>query len=111
MGVNRQPMIEEIRNCLRTLNPAKVILFGSHANGTASIDSDIDLIVVLDKDTTSSCFREKMQDTVAVKKLLADINRRVALDVLVFSKPEWQALLSSQSSFSREILAKGITLQ
>ncbi len=30
------------------LHPEKIILFGSRANGTATPDSDIDLLVVLD---------------------------------------------------------------
>jgi len=45
--------------------------------------------VVLNKEESSGSFREKMTYTVAVRKLLADINRRVALDVLVYSKKEW----------------------
>jgi predicted nucleotidyltransferase len=111
MEQNKHQMIEEIRDCLRALKPAKVILFGSHAQGTAGIDSDIDLIVVLDKESSSGSFQEKMTDTIAVRKLLADINRNVALDVLVYSKKEWQTFLESRSSFSREIIEKGITLQ
>jgi hypothetical protein len=67
--------------------------------------------VVLNKETSSGSFREKMNDTVAVRKLLVDINRQIALDILVYSKQEWKALLDSGGSFSRELLAKGITLQ
>ena len=111
MGSIQLQLIEEIKSRLRIISPTKVILFGSHARGTAGVDSDIDLIVVLNKEESSGSFREKMADTVAVRRLLADINRRVALDVLVYSKKEWQTLLDSRSSFSREILEKGITLQ
>jgi predicted nucleotidyltransferase len=111
MGSNRLQLIDEIKNRLSLLNPSRIILFGSHARGTAGDESDIDLIVVLNKEESSGSFREKMADTVAVRKLLADINREVALDVLVYSRKEWQSLLNSRSSFSREILEKGITLQ
>lgn len=109
--MNTLQMIEQIRERLRVLSPARVILFGSHAQGTAGSDSDIDLIVVLDKEESSGSFKERMTDTVIVRKLLADINRQVALDVLVYSKNEWQTLLDSRSSFSREVIEKGITLQ
>lgn len=111
MGSKPLQLIEEIKNRLSILNPERIILFGSHAQGSAGVDSDIDLIVVLNKDEAAGSFREKMTSTVAVRKLLADINRQVALDVLVYSKKEWQALVESRSSFSREILEKGITLQ
>lgn len=67
--------------------------------------------MVLNKEESSASLWEKMVDTVAVRKLLADINIRVALDVLVYSRKEWQSLLDSRISFSREILEKGITLQ
>jgi predicted nucleotidyltransferase len=111
MGSKQLQLIEEIKNRLSILNPERIILFGSHAQGLAGADSDIDLIVVLNKDEASGSFREKMTSTVAVRKLLADINRQVALDVLVYSKKEWQALVESRSSFSRDILEKGISLQ
>lgn len=111
MEATRLQLIEEIKNRLRVLNPVRVILFGSHARGSSGIDSDIDLIVVLNKESSLGGFKEKMADTVAVRKLLADINRQVALDVLVYSKKEWQNFLDSRSSFSREILEKGIALQ
>lgn len=111
MNTDRNHMIEEIKSCLQAINPAKVILFGSHAEGSADADSDIDLVVILNKDTKATSFKEKLQETVAVRKLLANINKRIALDVLVYSKPEWQSLLNSRSSFSREIIKKGITLQ
>ena len=111
MTASHHRIIEEIKNRLQVLKPAQIILFGSYAQGTADTDSDIDLIVVLNKETSSDSFKERMTDTVAVRKLLADINRQVALDILVYSKREWQALLDSRSSFSRELVANGITLQ
>lgn len=111
MGSKQRQLIETIKNRLSVLKPARIILFGSHAQGTASADSDIDLIVVLDKEESCVGFRERMTDTLAVRTLLTDINRQVALDVLVYRKKEWQALLDSRSSFSRDIQEKGITLQ
>jgi predicted nucleotidyltransferase len=105
------PILEDIKNRLKVLNPARIILFGSYASGTPRTDSDIDLIVVLDKEGPNVNFRERMADTVAVRRLLADINRDVAMDVLVYNKSEWQTIQDSGSSFSKEILAKGVSLQ
>jgi len=67
--------------------------------------------VDLDREGASGSFREKMTDTIAVRKLLADTKHQVALDVLVYSKKKWESFLGSRSSFSREILEKGIILQ
>lgn len=111
MTAQQLPIFEAIKNRLKVLNPARIILFGSYASGTAKADSDIDLIVVLDKDGSNVSFRERMADTVAVRRLLADINRDIAMDVLVYNKSEWQTVQDSGSSFSKEILNKGVTLQ
>lgn len=35
---------------LKKINPAKIILFGSHAKDTASAESDLDLLVVTNDD-------------------------------------------------------------
>ena len=111
MTAQQLPIFENIKNRLSVLNPARIILFGSYASGTARADSDIDLIVVLDKEGSTGSFSERMADTVTVRRLLADINRDVAMDVLVYNKSEWQAVQNSGSSFSKEIRAKGVTLQ
>lgn len=104
LGSGQLRLIQEIKNRLS-------IFFGSHAHGSAGAESDIDFIVVLNKDKAAGSYREKMRSTVAVRKLLTDINRQVALDVLDYSKKEWQALVESKNSFSRDILEKGFTLQ
>jgi predicted nucleotidyltransferase len=42
-----QPLIVE---CLQSLNPDKIILFGSYAYGTPTEESDIDLFLVKDEE-------------------------------------------------------------
>lgn len=39
-------LVERLRE---TLHPQSIVLFGSHARGTAGPDSDIDLLVVVDR--------------------------------------------------------------
>ena len=42
------PIIQEmVRRIVKTVNPLQIILFGSHARGTAGPDSDVDLLVVM----------------------------------------------------------------
>jgi predicted nucleotidyltransferase len=61
-------------------SPVRIILFGSRARGTASGDSDVDLLVVTDRPGS------KRQQAVAIDLALADI--RVAKDVVVVGAEE-----------------------
>ncbi len=36
-----------VRRLVRRFRPEQIILFGSHARGTAGLDSDVDLLVVM----------------------------------------------------------------
>lgn len=39
---------EVVRRIVEGFDPEKIILFGSHARGTAGRDSDVDLLIVMD---------------------------------------------------------------
>ena len=76
-----QAMTAEI---VRAVNPERVILFGSHARGTAAPDSDIDLLIVEDEPFTPQ--RSRTQEMARVFRLLDRF--RVATDIVVFSRDE-----------------------
>jgi predicted nucleotidyltransferase len=61
-------------------SPVRIILFGSRARGTASADSDVDLLVVTDRAGS------KRSQAVAIDLALADI--RVAKDIVVVGEEE-----------------------
>ena len=63
-------------------SPEKIILFGSYARGTASPDSDVDLLVVMP--VTGS----KRKMAVEIGVVLHDIN--VAKDVIVITPREFE---------------------
>jgi predicted nucleotidyltransferase len=102
--------IEQLTKSLKAINPYLVLLFGSYAYGTPNPDSDIDLLVVTNDDFMPRNFDEKMKISLKVKKHLFDINKEVAIDLIVYTKPMYQKFIELQSSFSREILSKGIIL-
>lgn len=105
-----QEYIKELKKSLDELKPYKAILFGSYAHGTPHEDSDIDLIVVLNTEEMPKSFSERMKNYSAVKKYFHTLKGKVPMDLLVYTKAEWELLLATKNSFSREILQTGKTL-
>jgi predicted nucleotidyltransferase len=99
-----------IRESLKSLRPAKVIVYGSCVRGWTDRDSDIDLIVVLDSETAPQTYRERMENRLAVRRALDALNRDYALDVLVYTSPEWRRFQEMGSAFSREVVSQGVEL-
>ncbi|SMC08822.1 type VII toxin-antitoxin system MntA family adenylyltransferase antitoxin [Nitratiruptor tergarcus] len=62
--INPQVKIQAIINYLKTYHPKKIILFGSHAKGYATKQSDIDIAIDLPID-----FRSKRKLKEEVEKL------------------------------------------
>jgi predicted nucleotidyltransferase len=100
----------EIVARLSTQNPLKVILFGSRARGDFGEQSDIDLIVVLDKDEMPRTFKEKTENFLEVNRLLRDLNKRFAIDLVVMTRPQWERFIEMDSGFAREVQEKGLPL-
>ena len=73
----RPEVNEMVRRIVAGFAPERIILFGSHARGTAGADSDVDLLVVTRSDLTG---REQV---VEIRKALADLP--IAKDIVVVS--------------------------
>jgi len=71
---------EMIDRLVREFDPLKIVLFGSHARGEASRDSDIDLLVVMPDDV------DRRKAPVSMLLALADLP--VAKDVVVTTPAE-----------------------
>ena len=98
----------QIRESLKPLHPEKVIVFGSYAHDEADRESDIDLIVVLDSDIVPKTYGERRVNRLFVRRALDALNREYALDVLVYTAPEWKRFLDSGSAFAREVAGQGV---
>jgi uncharacterized protein len=98
----------QIRESLRPLHPERVIVFGSYAYGEAGPDSDIDLIVVLDSDAMPMTYHDRMRNRLLVRRALDALNRDYALDVLVYTIPEWKRFRDSGSAFTQEVVSQGV---
>lgn len=82
-------------------HPQKIILFGSYAYGTATVDSDVDLLVMIDT-------KEKPLHVAA--QIAAAIDHPFPLDIIVFTPSDWNASLKRKGIFATEVMAKGIVL-
>ncbi len=78
----------EIVERLKTLDPDKIILFGSYAYGTPTEDSDIDLCIV------ESMVGSKAQEKSKIRALLKDI--KIAKDILVERSDDFENHTSEQ---------------
>jgi len=103
-------LLPEILDKLKQLHPERVILFGSNALDAAQSDSDIDLVVVLDTDEIPSTYDRKIELKLRVRQCLKEINLQAPIDLLVYTRPEYDALIAQGSSFSREIQQTGRVL-
>ena len=103
-------LLPEIVNRIKKLGPDRVVLFGSTAAGATGEDSDIDLLVVLDTEHAPKTYDDRLRLKMGVRRAIQDLGRRVAIDLLVYTKPEYRAFLAQRSSFSREIARTGRVL-
>jgi uncharacterized protein len=95
---------------LKKIKPAKVILFGSHAQGTASAESDLDLLVVTNDDRVPQSYREKEQIYLEVARLLRDMRGIIPIDIIVHTRPMHARFVEMNSLFARELQQDGVLL-
>jgi len=85
-------------------------LFGSYARGTANEDSDIDLLVILNTDEFAKTFKEKIERRTPISMALLDVNRSFPMDIIVYSKGEFDYLKGKGDFFIEEIENTGVEL-
>ncbi|MEJ2701180.1 MAG: nucleotidyltransferase domain-containing protein [Sedimentisphaerales bacterium] len=73
---------DAVRRIVDQFHPAKIILFGSHARGSAGADSDVDLLVVMDVEGS------KRRRAVEIDLVLS--NRTFPLDLIVITPEEFE---------------------
>lgn len=109
------PMLSEsIKNelieNLSAIDPERVILFGSFAYGSPTQDSDIDIYVVTKENYIPKSYEENLQIKKKVYQALGKFRKKYASDILVHTLPVHQKFVALGSSFSKEIMQKGIIL-
>lgn len=89
------------REIVDRFHPRRIILFGSHANGTPTEDSDVDLLVVLP-------FRGRAAFKEAEIRLALDVP--FGVDVLARTPEMVRRRLAMGDMFMEDILHEGIVL-
>lgn len=98
----RQHIYTTIINTLaKQYGAEKIILFGSHARGTAKKDSDLDLVVIK---KTRDPFLKRMRE---VGKILGQTRIIQSADVIVYTPEEFKNLSKRWNPFFHRILKEG----
>ncbi|MFH1038720.1 MAG: nucleotidyltransferase domain-containing protein [PVC group bacterium] len=103
---------KEIRRCLKKIaerlkkdyHAEKVILFGSYAQGEATRDSDIDILV-------SAPAKERFFERMAtVRRLIRDLRNGLPVSPIILTPDELETRLRMGDQFIQEIVKKGVAL-
>ena len=93
--------IEEVKNRLvDTYDPLAIYLFGSYAWGKPDEDSDLDILVIVDK------FKKRRVQTIA-DGYLALFGTGIHKDLLVYSKDDFEKNADDVASICYKIKRKG----
>ncbi len=90
-----------VNKVVEEFSPQRVILFGSHARGDATPDSDVDLLVIMPTK------KETIEQAVEIRQ---HIRRSFPLDLIVKTPGDVAWRLSLHDCFLTTIMAEGRTL-
>jgi predicted nucleotidyltransferase len=105
--MNISAILDNLVVSLKPSDPYKIVLFGSYANGNPNENSDIDLMVILDNNHVSKTYQERLNKKIFIRNLVLEINRRMSLDILVYSKEELNLIKERGNYFVEEIERTG----
>ena len=94
---------EAVKRIVDACQPRQVILFGSRAEGTADVDSDLDLLVVEDEPFGEN--RSRFREIVRLERALGRL--KTPTDVLVYSADEIARWRSSPNHIVSRALRMG----
>ena len=104
---DKRDILQMIKKSVLEAEPgATIILYGSYARGEQREDSDIDLLILIDRETEKITWNEKMKVIAPVSRLEWDIGK--AISPVVYSKLGWAR--HRVTPFFENVNKDGITL-
>lgn len=100
--VSKEDIRTTVDTIAREFNPERIVLFGSHARGTADADSDVDLLIV------TPGTPQELQDLALT--IYRRVRKRFPIDLLVRSPEELDFRIAHNDWFLREIMEQGIVM-
>ena len=93
--------IEEVKKRLiEVYDPLEIYIFGSHAWGHPTEDSDLDILVVV-----KEAYADRHSMLVDGHRVLSDV--RIPKDILVYTKQEFDQCASDVTKLSYKIVKEG----
>ena len=93
--------LDHIVSIIKRIDPVKIYLFGSLAGSFANKESDIDLLIVAPSED------RPLERRIKLRRMLKDFDRRIGLDLLIYTPEEFEMLESQPSSFIYSAMKKG----
>ena len=104
--INKAQILQQIKDSVRATDPeAMLILYGSYARGDYKEDSDIDILVLLDKDKITYEDRTRIGNPLYHIQLATD----TLISPCIFSKQQWEAK-HRITPFYKNVTREGIRL-
>jgi predicted nucleotidyltransferase len=99
--IPRKKIQRFVDQVVRQFRPAAVILFGSHAYGTPTDESDVDLMVIME---------HRGPGAKAATRIRLACPRDFSMDLIVRSPAQVRRRIAMGDQFLREVTSKGIFL-
>lgn len=99
--VSARRIQDYVGELVRHFHPERVVLFGSHADGTPRRDSDVDLLVVM---------RHEGAAAEQAARIRRSVRAGFPLDIIVRSPAAIRKRLAMGDGFIRDILERGRVL-
>ena len=99
-------LLENCRDAVREVIPgAELILYGSRARGDAGMESDYDLLILIDGPV--DC---KLEDRMRQRLYSLELESSAALSVSAYNRSDWCSPLYRAMPFNQNVEKEGIVL-